>query len=168
MKKTTISTMILGTIVSFGFVSFSGADPARSESMSGLEGRIFAVDAEVVMSLDPEIPAGATFNNCYIFEEGGVWIDPLFPDPANGIVIPGTWLQHSELPEISYTAVIDLDPVDPDPGLLLVQNGTVNHARGNGNQGLTAYTTVFFGGIPIIEVLSKGRAVDSCPFFEVP
>lgn len=163
MSNARIAPRFLGILISFGMVSSAGADPAWSDSLGGLEGRVFAIEAEVLASLDPNLPAGTTFNNCYAFREGGVWVDPLFPDPANGIVIPGTWVQHSELPKILYTAIVDVDP-----GLLLVQNGTVNQSLGNGNQSLTAYTTVYFGGVPIIQVLSTGRAVESCPFFEVP
>lgn len=146
----------IGLILISAIASSAGADPGRSEPLGGLSGRVFAVEAEILFSLDPSSPVGLVFENCYTFNEDGSWEDPLFPLGP----FPGVWVQHTELPKILYTATVD----DAFPGLLLIQNGTVHPSRGKGVQRLTAYTTVFDQGVPVVEVLSKGKAVESCPF----
>lgn len=160
MKIRTCIKAFVGFIAGLGIVSSAGAEPARPDELNGLAGRTFAIEAEIVYSIDPESPVGLVFENCYTFNEDGSWIDPLwFP----GEVIPGVWVQHTELPKIQYTATVTAS----DP-LLLIQNGVVNPSRGKGNQKLTAYTTVFAveNGDPllVVEVVSRGRAVETCPF----
>ena len=137
------------------------AHAALDKTSGGLAGRIFAVDAEVTMSLDPAFPAGTTFQNCYFFNEDGSWFDPLFPD--FGIAVPGGWIQHTELPRISYTATVAAS--DDTFGLTLIQNGTVGPPRGTAMQKIRAYTTVWIGALPVVEVLSNGRSVAECPYF---
>lgn len=160
MKIRTCIKAFVGFIAGLGIVSSAGAEPARPDELNGLAGRTFAIEAEIVYSIDPGSPVGLVFENCYTFNEDGSWIDPLwFP----GDVIPGVWVQHTELPKIKYTATVTAS----DP-LLLIQNGEVNPSRGKGNQKLTAYTMVFFveDGDPllVVEVVSRGRAVETCPF----
>ncbi len=164
---------IMGFIVSFGIVASAGAKSDRTEPLSDLGGLVFAVEAKILVSNDPSIPVGLTFDNCYTFNEDGSWEDPLFPGPGLEDAIPGIWIQHTERPKIVYTATIDLD------GLLLIQNGTVRTGRGNDSDSdsdsdsdnkrklrLTAYTTVIFGGnFLVAEVVSRGHAVETCPFF---
>ena len=153
MRNHAWRTAIAGMLLSISVVGSVGA-----EQLSGLAGRVFAVEAEVVFSRNPAMPVGLVFDNCYFFNEDGSWDDPLFPDPA--APIQGVWVQHTELPKAVYTATID----DAAPGLLLIQNGTVNPTRGKGNQRLAAYTTAFVDGELMIEIVSTGKAVETCPF----
>jgi hypothetical protein len=142
----------------------AAADPGAGE-FEGLAGLTFDVTAEVTYSDDPALPAGTVFENCYFFNEDGVWFDPLYPD--FGVAIPGYWVQHSMLPKITYTATVSETAAAGGPfaGLMLTQNGVVTPGPDNGNKKLLAYTTVYFGGWPIVEVVSIGRAVDDCPYF---
>lgn len=140
-----------------------GQVSSEIEGIDNLAGRIFAVDAEVTFSLDPAFPAGTAFQNCYFFDEDGVWFDPLFPD--FGIAVPGGWRQHTGFPKIGYTATVA--PSDATFGLTLIQNGQVTPPpRGNGHAKLRAYTTVWVEALPVVEVLSVGRAVEECPYFD--
>ena len=79
------------------------AQPDNSKPLSGLEGRIFSVEAEILQTADEGStgPVGLTFNNCYYFNEDGEWVDPLFPDPSGNFVVPGVWVQHTEHKKIS-------------------------------------------------------------------
>lgn len=169
MQIRTLSATILGTLVCVGIAASAGAG-----SHNSLAGKVFAVTAEVTFSLDPDFPAGTTFNNCYTFNEDGSWDDPLFPDPA--APIPGVWAQYTERPKIRYTATVSALA----PGVLLIQNGTVkpgHHDDGDSDSDsdsdsdgkkpskLTAYTSVFVNDFRVIDVLSKGKAVDICPYF---
>ena len=158
MNSTNKYCALLATLLGLGTAGVAATPPQAGE-LSGLAGRVFAVSAEIVFSLDPSSPVGLVFDNCYIFNEDGTWEDPLFPAPE--ATIPGTWVQHTERPMVEYTATI----VDLAPELLLTQNGTVHPARGSGQQHITAYTTVFFYGDVIIDVVSRGRAVEECPFY---
>lgn len=154
-----MSTRRLVIAITIAALGFAAAQAAQASG--GLAGRIFAVDAEVTLSLDPAFPAGTTFQNCYYFNEDGSWFDPLFPD--FGIAVPGGWTQHTELPKISYTATVAAS--DDTFGLTLIQNGIVHPASGASMQKIRAYTTVWVGALPVVEVLSKGRAVEECPYF---
>ncbi len=140
------------------------ADPGAGE-FEGLSGRIFAVEATVVYSDDPALPAGTVFNNCYYFNADGSWFDPLYPDL--GVAVPGVWVQYADLPKIAYTATVSESAVAGGDyeGLLLTQNGVVNQSKGKGRQKLRAYTTVYFAGWPFIDVVAEGDATDSCPYF---
>lgn len=167
MRKKTLSATILGTLVCVGI-----AVSAWAGSHNSLAGKVFAVRAEVIFSLDPTFPAGTTFNNCYTFNEDGSWEDPLFPDIS--APIPGVWVQYTERRKIRYTATVSALA----PGLLLIQNGTVRPGRHNDGDSdsdsdsdgkkpskLTAYTSVFVNDLRVVDVLSKGKAVDTCPYF---
>lgn len=159
-------TASISTLIGLSFIVSAMATPDNSKPLSGLADRVFAVEAEILYTLDPAStgPVGSTFDNCYYFNEDGSWFDPLFPEPPG---LPGVWIQHTELPKIIYTATVPI----PGAGLLLIQNGTVNPSRGNSKQRLTAYTAVFSSGVPgnglFVEVESRGRAVETCPF-ELP
>jgi len=155
---------VIGLSAAIFMIGTAVADPGAGE-YEGLAGRVFAVTAEVEYSDDPGLPAGTVFENCYYFNVDGTWSDPLYPD--FGVDVPGYWVQHSTLPKVTYTATVSEAAVADGPfeGLLLTQNGTVNAGMGEGQQKLLAYTTVYFEGWPFIEVVSRGRAVDSCPLF---
>ena len=154
---------LIGVVLSLGIVVSVTAKPDNSKPLSGLEGRIFAVEAEIVYTLSPGDTGevGSTFNNCYYFNEEGEWVDPLFPDPSGNFVVPGVWVQHTELPKIIYTATVPI----ASEGLLLIQNGAVNPSRGKARQRLTAYTSLFVEGVGLfVEVVSRGRSVEECPY----
>lgn len=154
-------TALIGLIVCLGIADSAIATPDNSGPLNGLNGRVFAVEAEVLYTLGPDETGevGSTFENCYYFNDDGSWEDPLFPAP--GYVVPGVWVQHTELPKIIYTATV---PIAAE-GLLLIQNGTVNPSRGTAEQRLTAYTAVFIEGVGLfVEVESRGRSVEECPF----
>ena len=128
-----------------------------ADSDPGLAGKVFAIEAEVLFS--PSFPAGTVLNNCYTFNEDGTWDDPYFPDPY--APLPGVWVQHTDGPRISYTAVI----ADWAPDLWLVQNGSVKSGRGASAQRLQAHSMVFVDGETLIaELVSYGREVEECPF----
>ena len=167
MRNRALTATIFGILVCVGIAASAGAG-----SHDSLAGKVFAVRAEVTFSLDPSFPAGTTFNNCYTFNEDGSWDDPLFPDFS--APIPGVWVQYTERPKIRYTATVSALA----PGLLLIQNGTVKPGRDNDDDSdsdsdsdgkraskLTAYTTVFVNDLRVVDVLSKGKAVDTCPYF---
>ena len=154
-------TALIGMVFCLGIADSAIATPDNSGPLNGLSGRVFAVEAEVLFTLDSDATGevGSTFENCYYFNEDGSWEDPLFPAP--GYVVPGVWVQHTELPKIIYTATV---PIAAE-GLLLIQNGTVNPSRGKAKQRLTAYTSVFIEGLGLfVEVESRGRSVEECPF----
>jgi hypothetical protein len=145
------------------------AGPAAADlgagDFEGLANRVFAVEAWVVYSVDPTLPEGTVFENCYSFNADGTWFDPLYPDL--GSAVPGVWVQYAESPKILYSATVSESAVSGGPyaGLLLTQNGIVNTTEDNGRQKLLAYTTVYFEGFPIIDVVANGRSVASCPYF---
>ncbi|HKJ16214.1 MAG TPA: hypothetical protein VJ984_02550 [Xanthomonadales bacterium] len=164
MKSIEVSRFYAATIaIVAGFaINDVMADPP--EHSNELSGRIYAVHAEVVGSLDPGFPVGTEFDNCYSFNEDGTWFDPLYPD--FGIAVPGVWIQHDDRPQLDYTATVANQ--SETPGLLLIQNGTATPGPANGSSKLVAYTTVFLideGNLPVVEVKSVGEAVDSCPYF---
>ena len=136
------------------------ANPAtdRNGLLDSLAGRAFAVEAEIVYSADPAasgFQVGDTFDNCYVFEVGNVWIDPLFPAP--GAAVPGGWVQHTEGPRLQYTAAI-VDTVFAGAPLL-TQTGIVSPSRGNSRNRLIAYTTAWAGDQPFVEVVSRGTEI---------
>ncbi len=166
MRITAWLATFVGIVASIAIAASAGAG-----SHSGLAGKVFAIKGEVVHSVDPSLPVGTTFDNCYTFNADGSWDDPLFPAPATPI--PGVWVQHTEHPKIRYTATVSTLA----PGLLLIQNGTVKPGRSDDDDSdsdsdrkkrkskLTAYSTVFVNEFLVVEVLSKGEAVETCPFF---
>lgn len=149
MKKT-IGTAVTAMMLSIGIAGSSIAEPDGSQHLRGIGGRIFLVDVEVISSLVPELPVGTKFPNCYIFDNGGVWIDPGFP-------VPGTWMQHSTGAATPYTAFADAD------GLAILQEGYVTPAMGGGALQLDALSTVLIGELKLAEFASVGAEVDTCP-----
>ena len=137
-----------------------------------LGGRTFAITGEYLYTAPVGLPfkVGDTFQNCYTFQEdttpgdgleSGIWNDPLFPDP--GPPVPGTWIQHNINPLMHYTAFSD-----GGGGVTLVQNGWLQPAFAKRNVRLTAYSTVTLAGYGVVvEVLSKGYQVETCPY-ELP
>jgi hypothetical protein len=163
MKAHNAHIAVIGT---FGFIlnlllaSPAWADAKNDEPFGGLSGAIFAVEAEVVASLDPGFPEGLVFDNCYFFNEDGSWYDPLFPYPNSDIV--GIWVQHADLPHIEYTATVADASHAP---VILIQNGTVVAGPGVGKQKILAYTTaVVAPAVVAVEVVSVGHRVETCPF----
>lgn len=136
MKSKVNSSLAAGLVVSigiFGVIETLGAAPDGPQRLRGMEGRTFEVQVSNLTTGEPD------FKNCYTFEEGGVWIDPLF---LVGNVVPGTWVQHSNGARTPYTAEATADAV---PGIVivdLVQEGMVTPARGKGVLQLEANTTV--------------------------
>ena len=148
--KNTIFAPVIAIMLSIGIAGSSVAEPDGSQHLRGMGGRIFLVDVEVVSSLIPELPAGTVFPNCYIFDNGGVWIDPAFP-------VPGTWMQHSNGAATPYTAFADAD------GLVLLQEGFVTPGMGRGILQLDAFSTLLLGELKLAEFASVGSEVDACP-----
>ena len=168
MRNRYFLSLVLGTLVA-GQVSVAAAgDKERDGLLMGLADRIFAVEAEILYA-DENSPftVGDTFDNCYIFEEGNIWIDPLFPGP--GMAVPGGWVQHTAGPRAKYTATI-VDTVFSGAGLL-TQTGTVYKTRGKSRSRLIAYTTAFVGAQPFVEIVSRGREIKKndaatlCPLY---
>jgi hypothetical protein len=165
------SLFVIGAALLTCQVNASGTDDKKHDDLlTGLSGRIFAVEAEIVFSLDPALSGfnvGDTFNNCYVFKEDNVWIDPLFPTP--GAAVPGGWVQHTKGRRIKYTAMIVETVFSGAP--LLTQTGTIYRVRGKSKRRLTAYTTVWAGSQPFVEVVSRGRQISKrkaatvCPPF---
>lgn len=163
MKTHTARVSVLGLcgfILNLLVVSPAWADAESNRPFDGLSGAIFAVEAEVVASLDPGLPAGTIFDNCYFFNADGSWYDPLFPAPKSEIL--GLWVQHADLPRIEYTATVADASHAP---VILIQNGTVIAGPAVGKQKILAYTTaVYAGSVPVVEVVSVGHRVETCPF----
>lgn len=164
MNRTIMLAASLLIVATLAMSDRGMADPGAGP-YNGLAGRIFAVEAKVVYSDDPLLPAGTVFNNCYHFNADGSWFDPLYPDIS--AAVPGYWVQHTDLPKIKYTATVSESAVGDGAfaGLLLTQTGLVRQSQGNGRQKLLAYTNVYFEGWPFIEVVSRGDAVEACPYF---
>jgi len=127
MIKKALFTAAIGMIISLGIVGSAGADPDESQLLRGLGGRTFAVQVTNLTGLGE--PFG-TFANCYIFNEDGSWIDPLFP-------VPGTWNQHSTGASTTYSASALLD-IGGGVGVLIEQQGTVTPSQGGGTLQLEA------------------------------
>lgn len=151
-----IPGVICGTIVG----TFCGnALSDDSGDLAGLSGRTYLVEATILSSpVYPEYE-GAVFPSCFIFEEDGTWIDLEFPgegqDPAQGV-----WIQHTELPHISFTATA----VEPAFGWTLIEYGVANPGRGMGNQRMQTYAMVFGDDRELVfYVKSEGHEVDACP-----
>ncbi len=118
---------LISTFGVIGLVETVGATPEESQLLRGLGGRTFAVQ---VTNLTGGGPPFGTFANCYIFNEDGSWIDPLFP-------VPGTWIQHSTGARTTYSASALLD-VGGGVGVLIEQQGTVTPSQGSGTLQLEA------------------------------
>jgi hypothetical protein len=127
MIKKALFTVITGMIISFGIAGSTWAEPDGSQLLRGLGDRTFSVQVTNLTGLGE--PFGM-FSNCYIFNEDGSWIDPLFP-------VPGTWIQHSTGASTSYSASALLD-IGGGVGVLIEQQGTVTPAQGGGTLQLEA------------------------------
>ena len=156
MKSKLLMATFLSLVAAIGFVETVGAIPDDSQRLRGLGGRTFLVDVEVIAAIDccDLPPVGFTFQNCYIFEPDGTWLDPAFPRPESPV--PGTWEQHSVGAKTTYTAIADV-------GIVLWQEGTVTPAQGKGVLQIEAFSTVFFGDLALAEFRSVGEEVDECP-----
>lgn len=159
MNTKSIFTIATGILL-IAYQVDATADPNKDRGglLDSLAGRAFAVEAEIVYTADPiasGFEVGDTFNNCYIFENDNVWIDPLFPGP--GAAVLGGWVQHTEGPSLRYTATIVDTVLSGMP--LLTQTGIVTPSRGNSRNRFIAYTTVWAGDQPFVEVVSRGEEV---------
>jgi hypothetical protein len=151
MRKKLNLAIVCALITTIGLVETVGATPDGSQRLRGMAGRVFLVEVEVVSSiLGDDLPVGTVFPNCYFFDNGGVWVDPGFPEA-------GTWMQHSNGAKTTYTAFADAD------GLVLMQDGSVTPAHGNGVLQLEAFSTLIVGELTLAEFVSVGSEVDDCP-----
>lgn len=157
MKNKTLLILFCGLIAGvLGIVETVAANPSGPQRLRGLDDRQFMVNVEVVSSDFAGIPVGDTFTNCYVFEAGGVWIDPEF-------ISPGTWEQHSVGAKTSYNASAEAFGL-----VFLTQEGLVTPAMGGGVLQLTAISELFiaagvFGPAEInVEYYSVGFEVEQC------
>ena len=159
MNKKTIAAASIGIfLITWQLDTIANPTMERDGLLDSLAGRAFAVVAEIVYTADPAatgFEVGDTFNNCYIFEGDNVWIDPLFPGP--GAAVLGGWVQHTEGPSLRYTATIVDTVLSGLPSL--TQMGIVTPSRGSSPNRLVAYTTVWAGNQPFVEVVSRGKEV---------
>ena len=170
MKNKTHLILFCGLIAGvLGIVETVAAAPKGPQRLRGLDDRQFMVTVEVVSSDFAGAPVGATFPNCYVFDAGGVWIDPGFPDPA--APVPGTWEQHSVGAKTSYNASAEVAVEVEGEDIVLIsltQDGLVTPAMGGGVLQLTAISEVFVAaGVLIeeeinVEYYSVGYEVERC------
>jgi hypothetical protein len=66
-------------------------------------------------------------------------------------------MQHSNGAKTTYTAFADAD------GLVLLQEGSVTPALGNGVLRLEALSTLLVGELKLAEFVSVGSEFDECP-----
>ena len=111
----TVIAMIVATFGIDGLIETAGATPDDSQRLRGLGGRTFAVHVT-------NLGTGEEFQNCYVFEKDGTWIDPPFP-------VPGTWVQHTNGASTTYTAEAYFEFL-PFVSALLIQEGKVTPAGG--------------------------------------
>ena len=152
MRTKAFLTALISLILSLGLYATAGATPKDSQRLRGMAGQIFYVQVEVTSTLIPDVtgPEGTLFENCYFFNNGGVWIDPPFG-------VPGTWVQNSNGAATTYTAFAI------DGGVALLQEGSVTPAKGRGVLQLEAFSTVALGELVLAEFFSVGYEVDGCP-----
>jgi len=176
MKRKTLLIPIIGLLATFGLggsigiVDTAEAGSSESHSRHSLAGRSFQIVGTYVFWDEsiggPDVPPD--FDNCYTFNEDGVFIDPKFPDPTNSQdnpagAIPGNWIQHTGGFFTRYTAfAIGVDLFGDGIDLQLIQNGVVIPTWRRGALKLNAYSTVLIAGDTLGVVLSKGRSVESC------
>ena len=125
MKAIRCFTLIIGLVVSFGIAQADSAD------------RFFQIQVKLIAGgqspfFDPPGPPGP---NCYSFMEDGTWVDPLFPNPA------GIWAPADSNGVVTrYTAMADFGGIpDVIPPLVLVQEGQITPATGNGQVRLQGF-----------------------------
>lgn len=98
------------------------------------------------------------FENCYSFLTGGIWVDPLFPNPM------GTYEVVTEGAITRYTARASV--TFPFGTFLLVQEGKVTPGFSQGQVRLRAFSTVYLGdetGPVLAEFVSRGYEAGECP-----
>lgn len=142
----------------FGLVETVAAIPDGPQRLRGLDGRQFLVNVEVVSDPFGIIGVGTTFANCYVFEAGGVWIDPQFPGEG-APPSPGLWEQESVGAKTGFNV-----SAEAFGGFFqLTQEGLITPAMGGGVLQITANTdfTVPDFGIEI-KFLSVGFEVEQC------
>lgn len=169
--NTKANSIVIGTLlIACQASAMANPNEERGGLLDSLAGRAFAVEAEIAYTADPAasgFEVGDTFDNCYIFENDNVWIDPLFPAP--GAAVLGGWVQHTEGPNLRYTATIVDTVLSGMP--LLTQTGIVTPSRGSSRNRFVAYTTVWAGDQPFVEVVSRGKEVSiedvgtACPAY---
>lgn len=144
MKLARLLAPVLGTAVLAASGGIAMAQPDGPQRLRGMEGRSFAVE---VIGLD-----STPIQNCYTFDEDGVWIDDAVP-------IPGSWSQNGVGATTSYSAVL--------LGGAISQHGTVTPAKGSGVLQLSATTNIAAGVLgpnaPALTVHSVGSEVEACP-----
>jgi hypothetical protein len=121
-----------------------------------VEGRFFQIQVKLIAGgqepiFPPPSPLGP---NGYSFLENGTWIDPLFLNPF------GTWVPEDSVGVVDrYTAIAEAGP------FLLVQEGQITRATGNGQVRLQAFSTFLFAptGDVTAQLMSTGYEVDECP-----
>jgi len=146
---------LLAGICLIGAMESLQAKPDGSQRLRGLGDRVFAVHVnELTGNLGPW-----EFDNCYIFEADGTFLDPLFLDPS--FIVPGTWEQHSNGAKTTYSATAEFAEL----GYLLEQQGMVTPAHGSGTLQIEAYSAFFEEGQLFLEFLAIGNEVDECPYF---
>ena len=152
ISRTNLVAGLVLAIGVFGAVGPVMATPDESQRLRGLEGRIFEVQVQNLTTGDPP------FKNCYIFLDGGTWIDPGFP-------VPGSWVQHTNGASTTYTGEAFFEIPDVI-SVLLVQEGAVTPAQGSGILQLEAISraTGYLPGPVEIdwEFLSVGFQNDDC------
>lgn len=143
-----VLVLVVGVLGSAGPLM---ATPDESQRLRGLEGRVFEVWVH-------NLTTGDEFQNCYLFLEDGVWVDPGFP-------VPGTWVQHTNGASTTYTAEAFFE-IPGVLSVLLVQEGAVTPAQGSGVLQLEAFSraTGFLPGPVEIdwEFVSVGFQNDDC------
>ena len=151
-SNTSIVAVLVFAIVTIGSVGPLMADPDGSQNLRGLGGRTFEVMVTELWE------GGGSFHNCYVFEDDGTFIDPLFP-PGDS-----NWVQHRVGTSTNYTAVAT--SVIPDVlDLTLVQEGVITPAGGSGVLQLEASSYAmgtFLGDEIYLEFLSVGFQNDDC------
>ena len=152
MRTKTFLTAFISLILSLGLYATAGATPKDSQRLRGMADRVFYVQVEVTSTLIPGDtgPEGTVFENCYFFNNGGVWIDPPFG-------VPGMWVQNSNGAATTYTAFAI------DGALAVLQEGSVTPAKGRGVLQLEAFSSLVFSEFVLAEFFSVGYEVDECP-----
>ena len=141
---------VLVLLTSVAVVDSAGAMVRSSDA---LDGRSFLVNVTVRTSVDPAIPVGATFQNCYTFTDDGSFLDPAFPDPEAPVA--GVFRAKDGARSTRYVATAEAGPLE------LRQRGRVKD-RGDDPDRLRARTTVTLDGVVVLRVLSVGSEVESC------
>jgi hypothetical protein len=157
-----VALLVMASIVMVPAVA--AATPDDSQRLRGMAGRTFEVHVTGWVNDDTGVPQPVEFDNCYTFAEGGLWIDPLFPDPA--APAPGMWEQHSPGAATTYTAS-SVAELGGGFAIAIVQEGSVTPAQGHGVTQLHASNTLTLtipglGELPWGELSSTGSENPDC------